>query len=138
MRNPIRCGWRNLQRPRLAASLVLTAFIVVGTGGCANNKHPWRNTDISGSLPKLSFDMVRARDGKAVTSTDYRGKVVLLYFGYTYCPDACPTTLANISQALRLLGPKASTVRVLFVTVDPNRDTLSVLRQYEQAFAPQV
>jgi protein SCO1 len=90
------------------------------------------------SLPPLAFTMTRASDGKIVTATDYKGKVVLLYFGYTFCPDICPTTLLNISTILKSLGKKIDHIRVLFVTVDPNRDTLSVLKRYTEAFAPQV
>lgn len=82
--------------------------------------------------------MVRASDGAAVTAQDYRGRVVLLYFGYTHCPDVCPATLANLSDVLRRLGPEADKVRVLFVTVDPNRDSLSLLRPYTQSFGAQV
>lgn len=89
-------------------------------------------------MPTLRFTMTRARDHKLVTEADYRGKVTLLYFGYTFCPDACPTTLSNVSQALRQLGPAASDVRVLFVTVDPDRDTLPVLKRYGDAFGEQI
>jgi protein SCO1 len=64
--------------------------------------------------------------------------VVMLYFGYTHCPDVCPATLANLSDVLHRLGPEAEKVRVLFVTVDPNRDTLALLREYTHSFAPQV
>jgi protein SCO1 len=98
----------------------------------------WNSTDMTGTLPALQFTMTRAPDGKTVTAADYKGKVVLLYFGYTYCPDVCPTTLFNIAQMLEPLGKRADDVRVLFVTVDPNRDTLPVLKQYTAAFAPQV
>ncbi|MGH8822292.1 MAG: SCO family protein, partial [Rhodoferax sp.] len=62
----------------------------------------------------------------------------LLYFGYTFCPDVCPATLANLAQILGQLGPDARQVRVLFVTVDPNRDTLAVLAAYVKNFAPQI
>ncbi len=62
---------------------------------------------------------------------------MLLYFGYTHCPDACPTTLTNLSEALRRLGSDASRVRVLFVTVDPARDTVAVMKRYVNAFGPQ-
>jgi protein SCO1/2 len=98
----------------------------------------WNSTDVSGALPPLAFTMTRASDGKTVTAADFKGKVVLLYFGYTFCPDVCPTTLLNISDMLKSLGNEADDVRVLFVTVDPDRDTLSVLKQYTNAFAPQI
>jgi protein SCO1/2 len=68
----------------------------------------------------------------------YAGKIVILYFGYTHCPDICPTTLANLSDVLERLGPARSKVRVLFVTVDPDRDTLAILDDYTKAFAPEI
>ncbi len=82
--------------------------------------------------------MTDAMTGQKVTAADFRGKVVLLYFGYTQCPDFCPTTLTNLTHVLDRLGARAKDVRVLFVTVDPNRDTLPVLKQYAAAFGPQV
>ena len=98
----------------------------------------WHSTDMTGVLPALDFTITRASDGKTVTAADYKGKVVFLYFGYTYCPDVCPTTLLNITLMLKALGQQADNVRVLFVTVDPNRDTPANLKQYGDAFAPQV
>jgi protein SCO1/2 len=82
--------------------------------------------------------MTRAEDGKQVTAADYRGHVVMLYFGYTYCPDICPTTLANIASVLQGMGSQARDVSVLFVTVDPNRDTLPVLASFVKSFAPEI
>jgi protein SCO1 len=95
-------------------------------------------TDITGAMPDLAFAMMRANDGKAVDADDYRGHAVILYFGYTNCPDACPTTLSDLATVLKRLGPKANDVRVLFVTVDPNRDTLAALKTYVTAFAPEI
>jgi len=95
-------------------------------------------TDIAGAMPDLSFAMTRANDGAVVSAQDYRGKIVILYFGYTHCPDECPATLANFALMLRALGPDANAVRVLFVTVDPGRDTVPALKQYVNAFAPQI
>jgi protein SCO1/2 len=95
-------------------------------------------SDISGIMPDLSFKMTRANDGAAVTAASYRGKAVLLYFGYTHCPDECPTTLANLANALHQLRPRANNVRVLFVSVDPARDTLPTLKAYVSTFAPQI
>jgi protein SCO1/2 len=98
----------------------------------------WHATDISGSLPALDFEMTRANDGKTVTEQDYRGKVTLLFFGYTDCPDVCPMTLSNIVHVLRGMGPAANGIRVLFVTVDPGRDTVPVLKRYAAAFGPRI
>ena len=95
-------------------------------------------SDISGVMPDLSFKMTRANDGATVTADSYRGKAVLLYFGYTHCPDECPTTLANLAKILHALGPDANSVRVLFVSVDPARDTPTILKAYVNTFAPQI
>ncbi|MBI3676846.1 MAG: SCO family protein [Proteobacteria bacterium] len=89
-------------------------------------------------MPALSFSLTRANDGAAVTANDYKGKIAILYFGYTHCPDICPTTLANLSDVMDKLGEKRRDVRILFVSVDPNRDTLPVLQSYAKAFAPEV
>jgi protein SCO1 len=116
---------------------VLFAFLLVALAGCGPGK-PWHATDITGAMPRLDFVMARANDGAAVTGKDYRGHVIILYFGYTNCPDICPTTLANLSDVLRQLGRDADKVRVLFVTVDPGRDTPPILKKYVAAFAPQI
>jgi protein SCO1 len=122
---------------RRAAAVLLAAglsvFLLLGGPARA-----WNSSDMTGVLPALDFTMTRASDGKQVTAADYKGKIVLLYFGYTFCPDVCPTTLLNIATMLKKLGPRADDVRVLFVTVDPNRDNLPVLKQYTDAFAPQI
>lgn len=73
-------------------------------------------------------------NGARRSLADYRGKVVLLYFGYTYCPDVCPTDLAQIAELLRSLGPRAAEVQALYVTVDPERDTAAHLAGYVRAF----
>jgi protein SCO1/2 len=93
-------------------------------------------TDISGVMPRLAFSLVRANDGTGVDAASYRGKTVLLYFGYTHCPDECPTTLTDLSDMQRRMGSRAKDVRVLFVTVDPARDTVPVMRSYVRAFGP--
>ena len=114
---------------RMAA--VLLCLLLAGCG-----RSPFHMTDISGALPRLDFRMTRANDGKQVTGTDYRGKVVALYFGYTNCPDVCPTTLADLTKMLERV--KSPDVRVLFVSVDPARDSPAALAHYVAAFSPQM
>lgn len=77
-------------------------------------------------------------DGKAVTEQDFKGKPILVFFGFTHCPDVCPTALFEMSEILRKLGPDADRMRVLFVTVDPERDTPAVLKDYLSSFEPQI
>lgn len=72
--------------------------------------------------------------GKQRTMSDFKGKVVMLFFGYTHCPDVCPTTLSDLKQTMKLLGDKANEVQVLFITVDPERDTQEVLAQFVPYF----
>jgi protein SCO1/2 len=124
-------GWIYRAR-RLAPLTAVTLALLLSACG---SSQPWHLKNVSGLLPPLHFKMRRA-NGKLVTAQDFRGKVVLLYFGYTHCPDVCPLTLAKLSQALHTLGTGADQVRVLFVTVDPTRDTLAVLHRYTKAFGP--
>jgi protein SCO1 len=98
----------------------------------------WHSQDISGVLPPLDLSMMDANTGKPVTASDFHGKIVLLYFGYTQCPDFCPTTLTNLADVLDKLGALANQARVLFVTVDPNRDSPDALKAYVKLFAPQI
>jgi protein SCO1 len=123
---------------RLAAGVPPLAVLGLTWPDPARADHGWHDIDMTGVSPPLQFTMTRATDGKVVTEKDYRGKIVLLYFGYTFCPDVCPLTLNNVARILHLLGKRADDVRLLFVTVDPNRDTLPVLKQYAAVFAPQV
>jgi protein SCO1 len=111
--------------------------LAFGFAGCRHSQH-WNNVDVSGAFPPLQFTMSRASDEAVVSASAYRGKVVMLYFGYTDCPDICPMTLGNVARVLARLGPDAERVRVLFVTVDPNRDSLPTLQAYTAQFAPQV
>ncbi|MGH7190857.1 MAG: SCO family protein [Acetobacteraceae bacterium] len=99
-----------------------------------------RTVDVTGwSLPRLAFTMADADTAREVSAADFRGQVVLLYFGFTNCTDVCPMTLHNIALALRRLGQDAGErVRALFVTVDPDRDTIAVLHKYTHAFAPEI
>ncbi|WNO53157.1 SCO family protein [Stakelama saccharophila] len=118
---------------------VLTACIgaAVLLSACGTGGGGWHHTDVSGNTPDLAFRLTRASDGRTVTERDYRGKVVLVYFGYTYCPDVCPLTLSNLAQALNRIDGAEDRVRVLFITVDPERDTRETLRQYTANFGPE-
>ena len=119
--------------PRLAAFLLPLACALL-LAACQSHKAlPFKLTNISGHMPDLQFQLTDD-NGKTVTAADYRGKVVLLYFGYTHCPDVCPLTLAHLHQVMEQLGKQADDVRILFVSVDPLRDTPAALHAYVNAF----
>jgi len=115
--------------------VLVLAAAAVAFAGCSRQP-PFKLQSISGLMPALQFHLTDD-DGRPVTAQDYRGDVVLLYFGYTHCPDVCPTTLAMLAQAIKALGPAASQVRVLFVSVDPQRDSAALLKRYVGYFGPQ-
>jgi len=116
---------------------LLSVFLFLGISGC--NQHSTANkfhsTDITGVEFGQDFQLTD-HTGKVRTLADFRGKAVVMFFGYTHCPDVCPTTLSDVAQALILLGKDASKVQVLFVTVDPARDTQELLAKYVPAFNP--
>jgi protein SCO1/2 len=123
----------------LLPGLRLALLVVAGLlAACSRSQTPWGLKDISGLMPPLDFTLTDAGNGATVHGKDFRGKVVLLYFGYTHCPDVCPTTLSLLGRAVAALGNDAAQVRVLFVSVDPARDTLAQLKTYAAAFGPQV
>ena len=106
----------------------------VALAACAD-KSNWQTASIDGLLPTLEFSMTDDT-GRAVTAQTYRGKTVLLYFGYTSCPDLCPTTLARLAQALKGTRNHGADTVVLFVSVDPKRDSVNRLHRYVHAFGP--
>lgn len=95
----------------------------------------FQGRDISGSLTLQDFTLTD-HNGQPRKLSEFRGKAVAVYFGYTHCPDVCPTTLAELAQSMRELGPQADQVQVLFITIDPARDTQALLKSYAPAFDP--
>ena len=105
-------------------------------GGCHQAPQPtFQGTDITGSQFARDFTLTD-HNGQVRTLGDFRGKVVAVFFGYTHCPDVCPTTLSDFAGALRQIGAQAEKVQVIFVTVDPERDTPELLREFVPAFNP--
>jgi protein SCO1/2 len=103
--------------------------------GCGSGGPSFKGSDVTGSSFGRDFSLTDP-GGATRTLADYRGKAVVLFFGYTQCPDVCPTTLAALAEAMKALGPDADRVQVLFVTVDPERDTSELLKAYVPAFDP--
>lgn len=116
---------------------LLCALIIFGSSGCKPQDPviKFNATDITGVDFGKDFKLTD-HNGKLTTLADFKGKAVVMFFGYTHCPDVCPTTLSELNQALFLLGKDADNVQVLFVTVDPARDTQKLLAKYVPAFNP--
>ena len=112
---------------------MLLAAALVACGGPAGPR--FRGTDVTGADFGRTLELT-GHDGRPRTLADFRGKLIVLFFGYTHCPDVCPTTLADVAGSLKALGADAARVQVLFVTLDPERDTPEVLSQYVPAFNP--
>ncbi len=105
----------------LCAALAATA--------CGPDAPKFKASDVTGTAYGRGFELLD-HTGKPRTLVDYRGKAVVLFFGYTQCPDVCPTTLSELAEAMKRLGPDADRVQVLFVTIDPERDTPALLAHY--------
>lgn len=112
--------------------LLLTLALLLA--GC-DSRPQFVNTDISEADYARDFALTD-HAGKPRTMADFRGKAVVIFFGYTQCPDVCPTTMTGMAEAMKLLGGDAAKVQVLFVTVDPERDTQQLLAQYVPVFNP--
>jgi protein SCO1/2 len=116
---------------------VVTLALASLLAGCERTPSPpaFKLTDITGAPFGHELNLTD-HNGKARTLEDFRGKVVTVFFGFTHCPDVCPTTLAEMSTVMRELGPDGQKVQVLFITVDPERDTPQVLQKYVPSFHP--
>lgn len=114
------------------ALILLTALLVACQQGSSAS---FIGTDLTGTQFGKPLSLTD-HTGKLRNMNDFKGKVVVLFFGYTHCPDVCPTTMSDLKQTMKLLGDKANDVQVLFVTVDPERDTKEVLAQFVPGFDP--
>ena len=118
--------------------LVLAAAVsVLALAGCerAAPPHKFNAVDLTGAEYARQFDLADF-DGKRRTLADFKGKVTAVFFGYTQCPDACPTTMAELAGVARALGPDAGKLQVVFITIDPARDTAALLKNYVTNFNP--
>jgi len=112
----------------------IAALLLVLTA--CSPKLDFKNIDITGSTAFGKDFSLLDPDGKVRTLADFKGKVVVMFFGYTQCPDICPTTLTEMQQVMSILGPQSDKAQVLFVSIDPQRDTAAILKQYVPAFDP--
>jgi protein SCO1 len=112
----------------------LLAAVATALAAC-DRKPAFNAVDITGAELGGDFSLTD-HNGRKVSLADFRGKAVAIFFGFTQCPDVCPTTLSDMARAMKLLGPDAARVQVLFVTVDPERDTPELLKAYVPQFNP--
>jgi protein SCO1/2 len=116
--------------------LLVAASLGGLVAGCRNQTPSFKSTDITGADYGKSLSLTNAATGKPASLEDFRGKLLLVFFGFTHCPDVCPTTLVKAAQVKKELGAEGNRLQVLFVTVDPERDTPEVLSKYVPAFDP--
>jgi protein SCO1/2 len=119
---------------KLAFFMILLA-ILSGCGGKKQDSYATPPRDLSGVDYGRDFHLTDF-DGRVRQLSDFRGKVVVLFFGYTHCPDVCPTPLSDLATAMKKMGKDAEKVQVLFVTVDPERDTPKILKEFVPSFDP--
>ncbi|MGX9217940.1 MULTISPECIES: SCO family protein [unclassified Massilia] len=121
---------------KLLTALMLSAAVLAAGCDKLSNKTPaFVNTDITGLDYAKGFSLTD-HTGKPRTLQDFRGKLTVVFFGYTQCPDVCPTTMAKMATVMKELGPASKDVQVLFITLDPERDTQELLNAYVPAFHP--
>lgn len=120
---------------RRAAIVAGGALIAMALTGCERSPPSYHAIDVTGADFGRAFAL-QDPDGRTRTLDDFKGRYVMLFFGFTQCPDVCPTALARAVEVRQLLGSDAEKLQVLLVTVDPERDTLEVLRSYTAAFDP--
>ena len=120
---------------RTLAMLACAMACAASMSACTPAKPQFESVDITGADYARDFHLKDAVDHPRQLA-DYRGKVVVLFFGYTRCPDVCPTTMADLKAVMQALGADADRVQVLFVTLDPARDTPALLTQYVPSFDP--
>lgn len=132
---PRRAALARLGGIALAALSGATLTACDQLGQMAGRRDGFRGIDITGAEYGRDFRLADV-DGRERTLADWRGKLVLLYFGFVQCPDVCPTALTRAVETRRLLGPDGDKLQVIFVTVDPARDTPEMLREYMAAFDP--
>jgi protein SCO1/2 len=95
----------------------------------------WHASNVTGMIPDLEFTLTGTH-GETVDASSLRGKPILIFFGFTSCPDVCPTTLAQLSAIMKKLGKRADSIQIALVSVDPERDTPAVMKSYTESFGP--
>ena len=120
-----------LHRRTLLAAAVATTLL----GACSKSAPSFKAVDITGAEYATGFNLTD-HNGQKRTLADFKGKVVVIFFGYTQCPDVCPTSMSELAQAKQLLGPDGDKLQGIFISVDPERDTPEVMKAYMASFDP--
>ena len=129
------------RKNRLSSRRNVVAILLFGAAapamliGCSRAAPSYDSTDITGATFAKDFGL-QDHQGKLRTMADFRGKIVVVFFGFTQCPDVCPTSMTTMAEVKRLLGDQGKLLQVIFITVDPERDTLPLLMAYMQNFDP--
>jgi protein SCO1/2 len=122
-----------MRAPTILLAACIAAASLAGCDKVPSKQASFQNTDVTGLDYARGFSLTD-HTGKPRTLADFKGKVVVVFFGYTQCPDVCPTTMAEMASVMQKLGPQADGVQVLFITLDPERDTQQLLASYVPAF----
>lgn len=124
---------------RYAKNVTLTPLIAIvllfALCACSGEQARFKGIDLTGTKQEMTF-VLSDVEGRERTLADFRGSYVMVFFGFLQCPDVCPTTLVRAAEAIKKLGPDGKKVRLVFISVDPERDTAALLRDYLRAFDP--
>ncbi len=118
-------------RTAILTFILLSAMVLQA----CNKPLNWHATDVTGKMPDLEFNLT-GPDGEIVKANSLLGKPVLIFFGFTHCPDVCPTTLTQLSVVMKNLGSQADDIQIALISVDPDRDTPEVMKSYTASFGP--
>ena len=121
------------RRLAINSALASATFVLLGAAGCSEPKPAFKSVDITGADYAKELNLPD-QNGQVRQLKDFSGKLTVVFFGYTQCPDVCPTTLQELAEVKRLLGPNGNKLQAVFVTVDPERDTTELLKAYVENF----
>lgn len=123
--------------PRLPLYLAFFALLSIGLLGCGPSKVKFNSMDVTGAQWGQGFSLPDLK-GKTVTQADFKGKLTVVFFGFMYCPDACPLHLTKMGNVQKRLGKDSENIQLVFITVDPERDTPEQLTKYLNSFDPKI
>lgn len=137
---PLSADWFIVAAPHLlkmnmkVLKLAFTLLLVMLLQACSEPL-AWNASDVSGMMPDLVFSLT-GPDGEVVQAKSLQGKPILIFFGFTSCPDVCPTTLTQLSVVMKKLGQQADAIQIVLISIDPDRDTPEIMKRYTASFGP--